>query len=161
MPRTTNKHSLLNLKAIHRLEEVGVEYRLIELSNRAYTVSDVVRFSEGKLKIDEICKTIIMKDNDGFYAVLLLGDDRIDFKKLKKMRESKPRIADGGEVSEVAGVEPGAVCPLILDIPLIVDPAVFSREKVNFGSGHHLYGLEMAPQDINKVVEYKSENIAR
>ena len=161
MPKTSIVFKLVDLKAVRRLVEAGVEYRLIQLSDRAYTVSDVVKYSGGNLKINEICKTIIMKDRDGFYAVLLLGDDRIDFKKLKKIRESKPRIADGGEVSEVAGVEPGAVCPLILDIPLIVDPAVFSREKVNFGSGHHLYGLEMAPQDIIKVVEYKSENIAR
>ena len=152
---------MVDLEAVRRLVEAGVEYRLIELSDRAYTVKDVVKFSGGNLKTDEICKTIIIKDSEGFYAVLLLGAARIDFGKLKKIRKCKPSIADAEEVSKVAGVEPGAVCPLILDIPVIVDPAIFSREKVNFGSGHHLYGLEMAPGDLSKIIEFTAEKVSR
>ena len=142
------------LKAVQSLEAAGIKYRLIELEARAYTVSDVVKYSRGALKIEEICKTIIMKDSDGIYGVLLLGKDRIDYKKLKEFRGLKPRIANSGEVSNVAGVEPGAVCPLLLDVPLIVDPEVFKRQRINFGSGHHLYGLEMDPGDLSQIVDY-------
>jgi prolyl-tRNA editing enzyme YbaK/EbsC (Cys-tRNA(Pro) deacylase) len=145
---------LNSLKAVQSLEAAGIDYRLIELESRAYTVSDVVKYSRGDLKIEEICKTIIMKDSDGFYGVLLLGKERINFKKLKEFRGLKPRIANSGEVSDVAGVEPGAVCPLLINVPLIVDPEVFRMQRINFGSGHHLYGLEMDPGDLSLIVDY-------
>jgi len=151
---------LTPLKSVNILVEAGVKYRLVELQDRAYTVSDVVKFSGGNLKIDEICKTIIMKDSKGYYAVLLRGSDRIDFKKLKELRGKNPKIAKGSEVSKVAGVEPGAVCPILLEIPLFVDPTVLELKRINFGSGHHLYGLEMDPQDLSKVVDYSVKNVS-
>lgn len=145
---------MISLNSVKRLVQARVECRLIELEDRAYTVSDVVKFSRGALKIDEICKTIIMKDSEGFYAVLLLGANRINFRKLKDLRNNNPRIAKGSEVTQVTGIEPGAICPILLEIPLIIDPEVFTKNKINFGSGHHLYGLEMDPKDLSKVVNY-------
>ena len=39
----------------------------------------------GERIVDEICKTIIVKDEqDNFHALFLLGSDRIDFGKVRK-----------------------------------------------------------------------------
>jgi len=137
------------------LKEKGIEYRLIELTGRAVTVEDVVRHAKDGVDPDEICKTIILKDRKGrMHAVFLRGRDRIDFRKLRGVI-GKVSVAAPDEVKEVTGLKPGAVCPLTLDIPLYVDERVFDIEKVNFGSGDHLYGLELASSDLTKVMDFR------
>lgn len=137
------------------LEEKGVDYRLIELSDRAITVEDVVRYAKDGVEPDEICKTIILKDGKGLmHAVFLRGWDRIDFRKMRGLI-GKARVAAPDEVEAATGVKPGAVCPLTLDIPLYVDERVFMKEKINFGSGNHLYGIELASRDLVKVMDFK------
>lgn len=137
------------------LDEKGVDYRLIELSDRAVTVEDVVRYAKDGVDPDEICKTIVLKDRDRrMHAVFLRGRDRIDFRKLRGVI-GKASVAAPDEVEEATGFKPGAVCPLTLDIPLYVDERVFDVEKVNFGSGNHLYGIELASRDLAKVMDFK------
>ena len=70
------------------------------------------------------------------------------------------RIATFDEVKAATGVEPGAVCPILLKAPLLVDRRVLAKDRINFGSGHHLYGLEIDPRDLERVVEYRLADIA-
>ncbi len=46
---------------LKQLKAKGIAFRLIELKDRAVSVDDVVRFSNGDIKKDEICKTMIIK----------------------------------------------------------------------------------------------------
>lgn len=140
-----------------RVEEIldgaGVEYRLMELTDRAVSVDDVVRLSKGKINPDEICKTILVKSKAGFTALFLRGSDRVSFKKLKAVT-GKARIASPEDVMEITGVEPGAVCPLLVTVPVIVDWKLLRLDRVNFGSGDHLYGIEMKSVDLYRVMDY-------
>jgi len=139
----------------------GVGFRMIELSQRAVSVDDVVRYSISEIAVDEICKTILLKSSDGeTHAVLLLGSHRVDFKKVKGVIGANVRIAKFEEVKAATGVEPGAVCPILLKDPLLVDLMVMTKVKINFGSGHHLYGLEIDPRDLKRLVEYRLVDIA-
>jgi prolyl-tRNA editing enzyme YbaK/EbsC (Cys-tRNA(Pro) deacylase) len=61
---------------------------------------------------------------------------------------------------EVTGVEPGAVCPILLKIPVYIDGRVTKKNRVNFGSGNHLYGIDMNFQDLAKVFEYTVVDVA-
>ncbi len=102
------------------LNGAGVEYRVMELTDRAVSVDDVIQFSKGEINPSEICKTIIVKSKAGFTALFLRGSDRVSFKKLKGVT-GEARIASHEDVMEVAGVMPGAVCPLLVPAPVIVD----------------------------------------
>ena len=136
------------------LDDLGVEYRLIRLTGRAVTTQDVVDKAEGKLNPTEICKTIIVKDRGGAkHAVLLRGGDRIDFSKLKTAL-GKVSVASREDVAEATGVEPGAVCPLTLGIHVYVDERVMELKRVNFGSGDHMYGIEVLTADLAKALSY-------
>jgi prolyl-tRNA editing enzyme YbaK/EbsC (Cys-tRNA(Pro) deacylase) len=136
------------------LDDLGVEYRIIRLKGRAVTTQDVIDKAEGELNPTEICKTIIVKDRDNAkHAVLLRGDDRIDFNKLKATL-GKVSVARSDEVVEATGVEPGAVCPLTLGIHLYVDERVMDLKRINFGSGDHMYGIEMLTADLAKALNY-------
>ena len=153
--------AMAELESVRILEEKGVDYRLIELKDRAISVSDVIRYSKERVRPEEICKTIILRDGEGArHAVFLPGDRRIDFEKARAIIGGKVSIASYDEVKDATGVEPGAVCPLLLRIPLFVDEGVLSRERINFGSGDHLYGIEIRSQDLAMVVDYELVDVA-
>ncbi|MCJ7730840.1 YbaK/EbsC family protein [Candidatus Bathyarchaeota archaeon] len=137
----------------------NIPYRIIELKDRAITVSDVIEHSMEDISSEEICKTILVKQKTRYYAVFLRGADKIDFKKLKDVI-GKVSIASRKEVVEVTGVEPGAVCPLLVDIPVLVDRRVLRLKKLNFGSGDHLFGVEIASGDLELVLDYRLVEIA-
>jgi Cys-tRNA(Pro)/Cys-tRNA(Cys) deacylase len=151
----------MELASAELLEEKGVDYRIIELTDRAVTVEDVVRYAKHGVDRDEICKTIILKDGEGrMHAVFLKGGDRIDFKKLRRVM-GKASVAAPDEVEETTGVKAGAVCPLLLGVTLYVDERVFMKERINFGSGNHLYGIELSPKDLAKVMDFKVVDAAK
>jgi len=151
----------MKLEAERILDERGIDYKLIELTDRALSINDVIRFSKEPLKVDEICKTIIVKDRGGGkHAILLLGGDRVDLVKAGRTIGSRLSIANPREVAEATGVEPGAVCPLLLSIPIYIDMRVTGKNRVNFGSGNHLYGIDIAFGDLAKVIEYKVVDVA-
>ncbi len=150
------------LEAERVLHEKGIPYRLIELTDRAMTVADVARYSKGDFNVGEICKTVIMRDESGGrYAFLLVGTDRVDFLKARRLTGRKLRVASPAEVRESTGVDPGAVCPLTLRIPLTIDQRVLKLARLNFGSGHHLHGIEMSTTDLLRAVPYTLADVAQ
>jgi len=150
------------LEAERFLAERGIPYRLIDLTDRAMTVADVLRFSKGDFPAEEVCKTVIMRDSEGGrYAFFLRGSDRVDFLKAKGVTGKKLRVASPDEVRETAGVDPGAVCPLLLRIHLFVDTRVKGLRRVNFGSGHHLHGIEMMTNDFLRAVPHTIAEVAQ
>ncbi len=153
----------MELQVEKLLKEKGIEYRLIKLSQNAYTVDDVVKYSEGNVNSAEICKTIILrgKKSGKNVAILLKGDDRVNFLEAKKIFGEEMTIADEKQVKEATGVEPGAVCPFLLNVPLLVDKRAMDLEKINCGSGNHLYGLEFKAKDLVKITDYKIVDLAK
>ena len=147
---------MVSFKSTQKLDKASVKYSLFKLDKQAYTVEDVVKYSRGMIKSDEICKTMILTDDQGLgFGVLLLGVSRVDLYKVGEITEKKLHLASRKEVIELTGIEPGAICPIILDIPLLVEKQVLLKNRINFGSGDHLYGIEMNSLDLKKVVEYR------
>jgi prolyl-tRNA editing enzyme YbaK/EbsC (Cys-tRNA(Pro) deacylase) len=152
---------MMELESVKILKQRGVEYRLIELEEKAISVEDVIRYSKTEIKPEEICKTIILKNRKGMkYAIFMLGSMRIDFNKAKRIIGGKVSVASFDEVIDATGVEPGAVCPLTLKIPIFIDRGVLSRERINFGAGNHLYGLEIKTLDLSKIIDYQLVDVA-
>jgi prolyl-tRNA editing enzyme YbaK/EbsC (Cys-tRNA(Pro) deacylase) len=146
---------------IDKLKEKNIEFNLIELKDKAMTVEEIIKFSDGKVNPKEICKTLILKDQENkSYAVVALGNDRVDFEKVsKRFNCSKLRLATPEEVKKEIELEIGAVCPLFLNLQMLIDRRIFNREKINFGSGDHLYGIEINPKDILKCVDAKISDV--
>jgi prolyl-tRNA editing enzyme YbaK/EbsC (Cys-tRNA(Pro) deacylase) len=145
------------------LKERGIGYKLIRLSQKARTVDDVAKDPEGGVKIDEICKTIILrgKKSEKNIAILLRGTDRINLAGTEKILGEKAALANKEQVKEASGVEPGAVCPFLLNVELFVDRRVMEIKKMNCGSGDHLYGLEIETKDLARAADYKTANLAK
>jgi len=152
----------MELKVEKLLKQKRIKYRLVKLSQEAYTVADVVKYSEGKVEPEEICKTIILKGKKSgeIIATFLRGSDMLDFSKAKKLFGERMTIADSDEVKRAAGVEPGAVCPFLLKVLLVVDKKVLALKRINCGSGHHLYGLEFDLKHLTEIVTYKTADLS-
>ncbi len=151
----------MRLKSVQLLESKKIPYRLIELSQKGISFDDVVKYSKDRINPEEICKTIIVKDKKGnYYAFLLKGKDKINFSKAREIIGEKISIVSYDDLLKKTGTEPGAVCPFLLDFPLFVDKKVFESKKINFGSGDHLYGLEITSADLSKIISFTIWEVA-
>lgn len=132
------------------LDQNNIKYEVIELGDRAFTVEDVI--NSGKATRREIVKTLLVKTEKGSISVCARGEDKIDFNKIQK-RFGKSRLARPGEVQEVVGVEVGAVCPIKIGVPILLDEKVLKNVKVNLGSEDHLKGINLKKEDFLKAIE--------
>ena len=153
---------MANLKQIEkRLRSLKLPYKVIDLGGDVFTVSEVV---ESGVDEEEVVKTLIIRTSNSidkktpwreyvnFVALAVRGIDRLDFKKVRKLFGSKSELAKAGEVLKVCGVPVGAVCPILLKIPVYFDEKVMGLSHVNMGSGDLTKGLEMEFSDLLKAV---------
>jgi prolyl-tRNA editing enzyme YbaK/EbsC (Cys-tRNA(Pro) deacylase) len=153
---------MVELESTNILKEKGIRYRLIKLSDKGISFEEVVENAEDEVNPNEICKTIIVKDKKGNkYAFFLKGDKKIDFSKAKEIVGKKISIVSFEDLKKTTGKEPGAICPFLLQMPIFVDKKVFETEKINFGSGDHLYGLEISSEDLKKVIKIQEVEVSQ
>ncbi|NTU98510.1 YbaK/EbsC family protein [Candidatus Falkowbacteria bacterium] len=152
----------MKTKAIKIIESKGVTPRIIRLSNKGVSSNDVIKYAIDPLDPFEVCKTIIIKDKLGvFYGLLLKGGDKIDFVKVKDVIGQRAAMASHEEVLSLTGVEPGAICPVTLDMPIYIDEKVFGLERINFGSSDHAFGIEVLTDDLEKILAYVKVGISQ
>ncbi|MFP3950922.1 MAG: aminoacyl-tRNA deacylase [Candidatus Bathyarchaeia archaeon] len=145
----------MRLRVSEELDSIGVYHRLIKLTGRAKSTEDVIRYSVDALDPEEVCKTIILKTIEGgHYAALLQGRDSIDLEKAEEYLGVEVKLASIEDVRNVTGMAVGAICPVLLKMPIMVDKRILRHEKINFGSGHHLYGIEVCTRDLGKALDY-------
>lgn len=162
---------MANLVLIEKhLRQKRLDFKVIRLDQEAFTVADVV---DAGIKINEVVKTLVIRtyprsspglersQKAKFIALALRGSDRVDFKKARKLFGSKAELAKPEEVLEVVGVPIGAVCPVLVGIPLYIDVKVMDLDNVHMGSGDLMHGLEMKRKDLLKAIgEYRLEELA-
>ncbi len=150
------------IKAIGKLKNFGIEYRILEFNEAARTSEDVARLYN--INPREIVKTLILKTNeDKYYAVILPGVFKIDSKKLLKVLNAKSiRFLNLEELRSQTIFEPGEVCPILIEkIPILIDKTVFETEKINFGSGDLYYGIEIRSKDLQKIIKAEIVDIVK
>ena len=161
---------MANLVQIEQhLHQLQLDFKVIDLDREAFTVADVV---DAGIKPDEVVKTLVLRiyprSSPGlersqkvkFIALALKGSDRVDFKKVRRLFGSKSELAKPGEVLKVVGVPIGAVCPVLVGIPLYFDRKVLELKNVHMGSGDLMHGLEMKLENLLKAVgEYQIEEL--
>lgn len=150
---------MANLVQIEKhLRQHRVPYKIIELNQEAFTVSDVVKSG---IEENEVVKTLVVRAGGGsFVALALRGKNRVDFKKVRKLFGSKTELAKPEEVLRVVGVPIGAVCPVLVGIPLYFDRKVLGLGNVHMGSGDLKHGLEMKLGDLLKAAgDYKVSDL--
>lgn len=149
---------MANLKQIGtNLKKKGLNYKVIDLGQEVFTVKGVL---ETGVDADCIVKTLIVRTNNDFVALAVRGKDRVDFKKVRRLFGSKSELAKPEEVRKIIGVPVGAVCPILIEVPLYFDQKVMDLKRVNMGSGDLTKGLEMELVDLLRTVgKYQIEDL--
>ena len=177
---------MANLEQIQNyLQLQKLSFKIVVIGREAFTVEDVVRAG---IDEDEIVKTLIIRINGipstqfvrsghstlrnessgsdskrstRFVALALCGNDRVDFKKVRRLFGSKSELAKPEEVLRVVGVPIGAVCPVLVGIPLYFDRKVMDLRNAHMGSGDLKHGLEMELLDLLKACgDYEVSDLA-
>ena len=161
------KNSMANLAKIEKyLKDKKINHKISDLGGEVYKVKDVIKVG---INPDEILKTLIIRSTvkeglefkDKYFVLVLRGKDRIDFKKIRSLFGGKSELAKPEEVKKVAGVPVGAVCPILLNIPIYIDKGAMDLKHVNMGSGDLTKELEMDFSDLlGAIGKYKVIELA-
>ncbi|MBU5690224.1 MAG: YbaK/EbsC family protein [Candidatus Aenigmatarchaeota archaeon] len=147
------------LKAIEKLKQKGVYYRVLDIGKPARTAEEVAMFYDVNPR--EIIKTLMIKAGEQIYAVMLPGVLKIDNKKLSKvLGKSDIRFLNSDELFSI-GFFQGEVCPILIEKEILVDKKVFETEKINFGSGDVYFGIEINSKDLMSLIKGKIVDISK
>ncbi len=141
------------IRVVEKLKKLNVPYRIIELGGIGRTSQDVAKLTNVNER--EICKTLLIKTDNGIVAVVLPAPFKMDNKKIREVLNTKNiRFLNEDELKENTPFKPGEVCPIIIEkIPIYIDKRAFETEKINFGSGDLYYGIEINSKDISKCIK--------
>ncbi len=141
------------MKAV--LDAQGAEYTIIDIDPQHADTEAFCR--EYGYPLDTSANTIVVASKRGeraHVACVLLATTRLDVNRAvrKAMGWSKASFADAEETAELTGMRIGGVTPFGLPdlypgrpLPILVDAAVATRDRVIVGSGSRSTKLEVAP----------------
>ena len=100
-------------------------------------------------------KALVVKIDDTFRLIVLPADRRLDSTALKQhFHAKKTRFANRDELQQLTGLVPGAVPPFgqpILPLPLYVDQALTTNERLAFNAGSLTTSFVMRMADYLQI----------
>ncbi len=132
--------------------------------------AEIIRFEKPVMKSEEakklvkgnIVKTILLIVDEKPLICLLRGEDRIDFSKIKRLKNAKEvRLAKAKEVKEITGYDIGALPPFahLKQIETFIDKKVEDLGIVFCGGGSHYSLLKIDSKDLIKICKGKLVDI--
>jgi prolyl-tRNA synthetase len=110
----------------------------------AHTVEAVAEFLN--ISVQEVVKTIILKADDKFVAVLVRGDHEVNLVKVKNfMKTSYAELAETKDIEEISGPV-GFSGPIGLKIPILADYSVEKLPAMTVGGNEkdlHIIGVRL------------------
>lgn len=136
--------------------EYNVKGELLRLNK--YTKSSEDASQATGVPRDHIVKTIIVVgSNNKPYAVLLSGDKKINYDKLKKLLKVKDvKLASFETVKNITGLEPGEVSPFtkeIKSLTCILDSPVAKKNTIVIGGGSHYTLIKTTVSEVIRVLK--------
>lgn len=144
-----------HLKAV--LKEKGVPFEIIQHENTIRTAQEGADFFG--IKIGQTAPTLILKGEQGFYALIFSGARRkVDFNEVSGILGCEQlRLADPGEVQDVTGYAVGSVSMAGLTLPCVVDRLLYQYPFIYGGTGMPGSTLKISPaalEKLNRVVAF-------
>jgi len=125
-----------------RLEEKGIVFEVVTFTDIAVSARTTDTSTDHNYNPANSIKTLIISTKDGFTGVVLKGSDRVDQPKLKSI-VGKWKVVDSDTLQNQLGYIPGTICPLDLDLPLLIDEAVSKLSMWSMGAGANDKGFNV------------------
>ena len=116
------------------------------------------------VELGQIANTILLIVDGAPVVVVISGDRRIDFKKVKALRKGKKvRLAGPDDVVAHTGFAVGAVSPVALpeSLPIYLDSSLLRFETVFPAGGETNNMFETTPDDLLRVSGAEEADLAR
>ena len=142
----------LQEKILQVLESSGVKFRLID-HERTVSAQDAAQVAGAK--IEEVAKSLILVADKKPLLAVVMGNQRLDPKKLKKLRGIKDlRFANPEEVVAYSGCAIGSVPPFgnLFSVPVVVDNTLTMVGEVVFAAGSNRRSVRMKREDFLKIL---------
>ncbi|OGK15455.1 hypothetical protein A2862_01550 [Candidatus Roizmanbacteria bacterium RIFCSPHIGHO2_01_FULL_38_41] len=105
-------------------------------------------------------KTLVVKSNQGMFAVIARGNSFVDKHKLKDII-GKWSVVSGDVLQSELGYIPGCVCPLDVDVPLLLDQSALELEIWSIGVGAVDKGINVKKEDaLQYIKDYKVVDVS-
>lgn len=130
---------------------LGVSYD-VYAHEPVVTIDDVERVL--KIPKTAMVKSLIVKVRNVLYVVSLLGNQRLDKKKLARalgISRNHIDLLDRKEVEQSLGIPVGAIPPFGLGIPAILDSCILREKKVFCGFGSLTESMLISSDDIARI----------
>lgn len=141
------------MKSIKELDLKKIEYTLVKHSGSSHTAKEAAE--EINLELGQIVKSLVIEGPIcKTILVLIPGDRKIDFKKLKsQIGDKRVELAKPGVVFRETGYPVGLVTPFDLKkpLPIYADEAILRYDKVGLSSGKKGFELVLDPNDLIKA----------
>ena len=114
--------------------------------------------------VGQIAKTILLMVDDAPVVVVISGDRRVDFKKVKALRGGRRvRLAGPADVTERTGFKVGAVSPVALPdgIPVYLDASLRRFETVYPAAGETNNMFVTTPGELLALSRASEADLAR
>ena len=141
------------------LDESSVNYKIIT-HERVFTSEEAARIRG--VPLSSGVKAMVTKSEKGFYLVLVPGDKKIDFEKLKP-KTGKAKLASSEDVFRITGCEVGSVHPFgpLFGLQVLMDRHILDNETVNFNAGLHEVSISMNPREMAKIIKPEIGDFAK
>ncbi len=101
-------------------------------------------------------KAMVLRSEGKCLMVVIAGDKKMDFKKVKKaIGSDRLTLATPEEVQQVTQCAIGSVPPFgnIFNIPVYLDQSLLRSPIINFNAGKHGTSIAMSVDDYQKAVQ--------
>lgn len=133
----------------NNLTSLGIENTILEHSP-AREIEDVLRSLN--LSLADCIPTLIMQADKNCIAVLIRGDTRANFKKIKKVCGVKDlRMATPEEFFRVTMLPAGAARVYTPNLKTIIDTKVFEQAYLTGGSGRFDCSIRVKTADLKNI----------
>ena len=139
----------------NNLETKGVKFETVTFTDVAVSARTEDASVDHNYNPSNSIKTLIISTNEGHKAIVLRGSDRIDQPKLKSI-VGKWRVVDSDTLQKELEYIPGTICPLDLEMPIIIDQSALDLKAWSMGAGANDRGFNVEViEAVKHLANYK------
>lgn len=147
------------IEVSEKLKALGINFEVIIFTDEVIAAREKDTSVDHNYDPKNAIKTLVVTTKDGFKAIVLKGSEKIDGQLLENI-VGKWSVVDEDTLFEEFGFVPGTVCPLALDLPIIMDENVMNLEIISMGTGEIKKGFNIKKEDMVAHLKFQTAKIS-
>jgi Cys-tRNA(Pro)/Cys-tRNA(Cys) deacylase len=115
--------------------------------------------------LDATCKTLVVEaSGKRFWIAIIPGDQRVDTRKLAHATgAAQADLAEQAEAEKITGYLVGGISPFALrrKLPVLIEESLLALDRIIVNGGRRGVLLEMATEDVIRLLEATSADICK